>query len=279
MDASTLNIKHYGDYRDYLSAYFTLKKASNPSFSYGQWSKRLGLKGTSSLTKVIQGEREPGPVITEKIGKYFDFDATEMSYFSDLIRLSKLKDDPRLRMMVMEKMGREFPDAKLKVIDDKSSQIISDWFCLTIREMVRLQDFQEDLSWIQKRLLFPVEVPDIELAIKNLLHQGFIKRDRSGTLVTSAGLLHTTNDVSSKAIKQYHSQMLDNAKLALKDVDVSLREFSAETLTISTQKIPVAKELIRDFKAKFARLLEEQSGDETYQLQIQFFPLTKEQNR
>jgi uncharacterized protein (TIGR02147 family) len=177
-------------------------------------------------------------------------------------------------MMLMEKMGREHPDAHLHVLSDKSFEIISNWFCMTIREMVRLVDFQEDPEWIQERLMFDVSIDEIRQAIKDLLHQGLIRRDDQGKLISSPGLLHTTNDIASEGIKRFHEQMLDNAKSSLRTVDVDLREFTAETLTINTSSIPEAKELIREFKAKFARLMEELEGDETYQLQVQFFPLT-----
>lgn len=275
MEATTLNIKHFSDYRDFLTAHFAVKKSANPNWSYGLWAKRLGLKATSSLTKIMNNEREPGDQIIEKLNSYFSFDSVQASYFSDLIRLSKIKDDPRLSMMVMERMGREHPDARLRVIDDKSFEIISHWFCMAIREMVRLKDFNEDPNWIKSRLSFEVLTTEIEKALSDMLHQGLIKRSSTGKLVTSNGLLHTTNDVASEAIKKYHEQMLDKAKVSLRQVAVDKREFSAQTLTINTAKLPEAKELIREFKAKFTRLLEEQQGDETYQIQIQFFPITK----
>ena len=174
----------------------------------------------------------------------------------------------------MERMGREHPDAHLFVISDKSFEIISNWFCMTIREMIRLQDFKEDFAWFQKRLMFEVSAVEIEKAIKDLLHQGLIKRNSKGALVSAPGLLHTTNDIASEAIKRFHEQMLDHAKTSLRKVSVEKREFTAETMTINTAKIPEAKEMIRDFKAKFSRMYEELEGDETYQFQIQLFPLT-----
>lgn len=108
-----------------------------------------------------------------------------------------------------------------------------------------------------------------------MLHQGLLKRNKEGKLVTSSGLLHTTNDVASEAIKQYHEQMLENAKSALRKVSVEEREFTAEMMTIDKNKLPEIKEFIREFKAKFVRVFEEQKGSEAYQFQVQFFPLTK----
>ncbi len=272
----TLNLKTYGDYRDFLKAHFKEKQSQNKTWSQGLWARRLGLKGTSSLTKILTGEREPGKVISDKFIHYFNFNENETSYFCDLIRLSKIKDDPRLKVMLMEKMGREYPDANLRILDDKSFTIISNWFGMAIREMVRLEDFQEDPVWIQSRLRFPVQEREIQQTLVDLLQQGLIKRTKLGNLVSSMGILRTTDDVSSEAIKSYHEQMLDNAKISLREVNVEMREFTAETLTINTANIPAAKQLIREFKAKFSRLLEEQKGNETYQLQIQFFPISKE---
>jgi len=270
------HLKHFGDYRDFLNAHFDYKKIQNKQWSYGLWAKRLGLGATSSLTKIINGEREVGSKIEQSFINYFDFSIDEASYFSDLIRLSKNAHDPCLRLLIMERMGREHPDAHLKVLDDKSFEIISNWFGLTIRELVRLRDFKEDFDWIQSRLRYEVSSQEIKETIQNLLHQGLLKRDQEGKLITSKGLLHTTNDVASSAIKKYHEQMLDIAKQSLHEVELELREFSAETLTLNVENIAEAKEVIRQFKAKFSKMFEEQEGNQTYQLQLQFFPLTKE---
>jgi hypothetical protein len=68
--------------------------------------------------------------------------------------------------------------------------------------------------------------------------------------------------------------MLDNAKKALRRVSLDKREFNAETFVIDEANLPEAKEFIREFKSKFVRTFEEKEGNQAYQLQIQFFPLT-----
>jgi uncharacterized protein (TIGR02147 family) len=103
-----------------------------------------------------------------------------------------------------------------------------------------------------------------------------IVRDAEGKLQIGEGSLQTRNDKVSEAIQSYHTQMLEKAKEALLTQHILEREFTAETITINQSQIPEAKELIRKFKADFARLFEEAQGDQTYQMQIQFFSLTKE---
>ena len=89
------------------------------------------------------------------------------------------------------------------------------------------------------------------------------------------GRIKTTNDIHSEAIKRYHEQMLDNAKEAIRKIDVNSREYTSSTFTMRSSNIPKAKELVREFREKFTKLLEEENGDGTFHIQVQFFPLTK----
>lgn len=264
------------DYRDFLRKHVEEKKKTSTGWSLAVWSRSLGLNSTSSLTKVLNGEREPGDKITNSLVKYFHFNHKEENYFKDLIRLSKIKSDPRLKSVLMNQMDKLSPSEMIRLLDDKTFSIIKDWYCLAIREMVRLKDFQEDPQWIAKRLAFPVTEDQIRKTITILLQQGLITRDNEGYLQVGEGSLQTKNDKVSEAIQNYHSQMLENAKLAITTQHILEREFNAETITINQSRIPEAKEFIRKFKADFARMFEEAEGDQTYQMQIQFFSLTKE---
>ena len=71
---------------------------------------------------------------------------------------------------------------------------------------------------------------------------------------------------------------LQEAKQAIRLIAVEDREFSASVITMNAANILKAKELIREFKDQFAQLMEEESGDGTYQIQLQFFPLTRPQS-
>ncbi|MFY7991862.1 MAG: DUF4423 domain-containing protein [Bacteriovoracaceae bacterium] len=264
------------DYRDFLRQHIEDKKKAAPQWSLAVWSRSLGLSSTSSLTKVLNGEREPGEKITHSLVSYFKFDHKEEIYFKDFVRLSKIKSDPRLKSVLIKEMGKLSPSEMIRLLDDKTFSIIKDWYCLAIREMLRLKDFQENPQWIAKRLAFSVSEEQIKKTLHILLQQGMIVRDAEGKLQIGEGSLQTRNDKVSEAIQSYHTQMLEKAKEALLTQHILEREFTAETITINQSQIPEAKELIRKFKADFARLFEEAQGDQTYQMQIQFFSLTKE---
>ncbi|MGZ3796230.1 MAG: DUF4423 domain-containing protein [Pseudobdellovibrionaceae bacterium] len=270
-----LNINQFTDYRSFLLAHVQDMKSTKKNWSCGVWTQTLGLKTTSSITKILNGERDPGPQITERLIHYFRFDTKQAQYFRDLIKLQKIKHDPRLSVLLMEKMGKNHPDAKLRIIDDKSFQVISNWYYLAVRELCRMRNFKEDPEWIAEEFLFKVTARETASAIKTLLALGLLVRNAKGHLCLAEGRLNTANDISNEAIKRYHEQMLENAKRALRTVPPNEREITSTTLVMSSSNMEKAKELIRDFKNNFEKLMEEDSGDRVFQIQIQLFPLTK----
>ena len=274
--AARENITQYLDYRTFLVAHAQDQRRRYPSWTYGSWAKRLGLSGTASLTRILQGDREPGPKMVVEMVRYFSFSEKEAEYFRDLVRLTKLKRDPKLSSMLMEKMGKKFVNGRVRMIDDKTFNTISNWYYLAVREMVRLNHFSSDPAWIAKNLTFKVTPREVGQAIKTLIDVGLLSQTEEGQLQIAEGRLDTRDDVASEAIKRYHEEMLDNAKQALRCVQVEKRDITAQSIVISSENLSRAKELIRQFQDKFSELIEQESGDAVYQLQIQFFPLTKE---
>lgn len=275
-----LDVQGFGSYRSFLIAHAQHMKSKRPNWSFGAWSRALELKSTSSITKVIHGEREPGQQITEKLVRYFNFTDKQARYFRDLVRMEKIKDDPRLLVLLLEKMQRDSGLASFRLLDDKNFIVISNWYCLAIRELARIQGFKEDPTWISKRFHFEITAREVTQALKALLSAGLLSRKKNGRLVIQDGRLDTANDIASEAVKRYHEQMLTHARVAIRSIPVREREITAVSLPMNAAKMDSAKELIRDFKLKFESLMEDvESGDQVYQLQIQLFPLTRKSER
>jgi uncharacterized protein (TIGR02147 family) len=262
------SLTQYLDYRTFLVAHAQEQKRRSTHWTFGAWSKRLGLKGTASLTRVIQGNRHPGPQMIESLVRYFSFGDKDAEYFRDLVRLSAL---------IMEKMGKKFANGVVKYVDEKTFNVISNWYHLPIREMVRLNDFRPDPLWIARNLMFKVGVREVGQALRTLTDLGLVALDDKGRMTLAQGRLNTGDDVANEAVKRHHEEMLENARAALRMVPVEKREITSQCIAISSEKLPQAKELIRQFQDKFSELMEDDvSCDVIYQMQIQFFPLSRE---
>ena len=79
--------------------------------------------------------------------------------------------------------------------------------------------------------------------------------------------------ISHSAARKRHRQTLEKAIVALENDPVETRSMTGMTMAVDPKKIPVAKEMIRDFNRKLCEFLE--SGDRTqvYELSISLFSL------
>lgn len=273
--SKTLSVTYFTDYRAFLVAHAQERKAASPRWTYGSWAKRLDLRTTSSLTKVIHGQRNAGPEITEKLVQYFHFSQSEADYFRDLVQLHKVKRDPRLAVVLMERLQKDSSSEGIAFLDEKTFSVISEWYCYAVREMVRMDHFFEDPNWISSRLRFKVAPRQIRKAIQDLLSVGLLTRDSRGRLEMKEARIDTTHDVACEAIRRNHEQTLENAKQAVRAVDVSLREMTGATLVMNVESLPAAKETIRRFRRKFAQTFEADKGNALYQIHLSLFPLTR----
>jgi uncharacterized protein (TIGR02147 family) len=270
-----LKVECFTDLRTFLMAHTQFKKDTNPQWTYGLWAKQLNLKSTSSITKVVRGQREAGDELTQKLVQYFKFNSHETEYFRDLVSINKIKKNPQLYVLLLEKMAKNKPGAMSHVLNEKTFSIISNWYCLALREMVRLDQFKEDPRWISKQMAFKVKPSDLKIALDNLIEAKLIVRNKKGRLELTQERVKTDDDVAIEGIKRYHEQMSLNAAKAVRLFEVDVREFNSSTFLFSQKNIEAAKRAIREFKTQFVRLFEEPSGEQVYQMQIQFFPVTK----
>ena len=268
------DVFEFTDYRCFLNAHALMMKKKTSGWSYGRWAKQLRLKGTASLSMILNGQRDPGPTVSVALIKYFKFDAGQRQYFLDLIRLHKIRDDSRLRVLLMQELGRQHPSGEFKILDERAFEAVSQWQHYAIREMVRLECFKEDAEWICKKLRYKLTPTLVKRAIETLLSVKLLRRDTVGRLDQDSGRVTTTNDVATESLKMFHEQMLDHAKESVRQTPVAERDLSGSTFTIDVKDLAEMKAYLRGVRATFVRQFERKSGNATYQFETAFFPLT-----
>lgn len=271
-----INLFQYTDYRTFLSDYAKISKSAPGSrFSLGQWARRLGLGSTASLTRILAGDRMPGKAMTQKLVAYFCFTPSEAQYFEHLVLLDKSKS-PAVSVLLMEKLKTLHPKRQFRPLDHETFLAISNWYYFALREMVLQEDFEEDPVCLIRQLNFKITAREVSQAIQLMLRLGLLKRDANGKLEQATPHIEWSNDIASEASKRNHEQNLENAKIALRSFSPAEREITSLCLTMSSTDLGRAKQMIRDFKQKFMEEFERpKGGDQTFQFQVQLFPMTK----
>lgn len=151
---------------------------------------------------------------------------------------------------------------------------VSDWHYFAILALAETQDFRGDVKWISSRMGLPLA--RTTEAVETLIRLGLLEM-REKKLHATGKTFTTTHDVPSVAIQKNHIQGLELARQALRSVDVTEREYGANTIAIDSDELPILKSMIRDARRRLAVKMGRRGRQkkQVYRLQIQFFPLSK----
>lgn len=276
-DENTSDIFAYRDFRRFLSAHAERQKLQRPRWSFGSWARQLGLSGTASLTMVIRGQRLPGPKLTDKLVRYFRFDRRAATHFRSLVALERARKDPESYVAMAERLAAQRPPGDTVFLDDAAFSIVASWHHYAIREMTLLADFAEDACWISGRLGGRVPPHACREALRQLIDAGLLVRGNDGRLHPKAATVAAGNSgMKSLAVRRFHGSVLDLAKHALEKEPLARRTFAGSTICVHASAVDTVRALIDKFQDEIQRVAEAApgTGDEVYQLALQFVPLT-----
>lgn len=159
------------------------------------------------------------------------------------------------------------------VMENDELDFIEDWYFLGILSLAKFPDAEYSAEWVSKKLGLQLEVS--ERALKFLTSRKFIE-NINGRLVRKITPLTTTVDIPSSSIVESHRQSLQKSVEALEKVSTEMRDFTSVTYAINAEQVPEVKKHILNFHRQLGKILETETANEVYKLNIQFFPLTLE---
>ncbi len=263
----------FPDFSSYVSHYVKARKDADPSFSYRRFSRRLGLKSESLLRMVASGKRRATPDLVYRIGTALGFNTKELEYADALAGLQRSRNLLE-KTRYAEKLRLLSPDSQTQLIELDHLEFISSWQHIAILEMTELADFRNDPLWISQRLGGTISARSSSEALERLKRVGLLRQNADGSLSRLAKSLKTPPNVPSRAVRGFHRQMITKAIEAIETQSVNERLLESMTLTIDTSKLKAVADLAEEFRKKVTKVAQAEGGDETYQLNLQFFRIT-----
>ena len=171
------------------------------------------------------------------------------------------------------------PEEPASAQEIESFKFLADPIHCFILDMTDLKDFSADPKWIQSRLQMKTTLLQIEGAITRLQTLGLIQAAGKNKFKKTHQFLSSSPDLKDAGAQKYHQNVSNLAAELIEKTDVNLREYNGYSLCIKESSLPRAKQLMREFTKKFLKEVEiaPNQGDETYQLNLQFFPITQPQ--
>ena len=249
---------------DIIKEKLEAKKKKNSLYSLRGFAKQLGIS-PAHLSQILNKKRPLTLKTANKIANSLSLSPIEKEKFLDALntdQINSLKE-------------AELTQERLTLAEDEF-RLISDWEHFAILSLSELPKNSYDSRWIAKRL--NIDMAKATQARDRLVRMGILQKKGKG-FIQIAPPLTTTQDILDQSIQKNHIQNLHLAAQRLEEVSLEHREFTSVTFASNPKKIKEAKQMIRNFKRKLTRFLEDTDKLEVYTLAIQLFPLTNTEDK
>ena len=270
---TTNSIYHYQDPRQFLLDALSSKQKLDPTYSVRKWSKDMGLKSHSLLVMLLQGKRELRIQHCEFINNGLELNNNEQAYYQTLVQYKNAKGIEE-RNLIAGFLQDQHPGDDFKSRDVMEFTAISDWVHMAILAMTELRNFKGTEEEVCVLLKGKITLTEVRSAMIRLMDLDLVKWNKLGNLEATCKRVSSKDDICNKGVQEYHRQVIALATDALEEQDVDQREFQSFSMAVAKDKIILAKDMIRKFRAKLSKAVSG-DGDNVYQTNIQFFQLTK----
>lgn len=251
-----------------------LRENKRRRLSLRGFSRMAGIGSPATLSLIVRGRRAITTDMSDKLSDALRLQGRKRTYFLSLCRLSQARNaEESLRLK--EEILRQRSVAKTEPLQVAHYHFITQWYYVVLYVLIGLPEFDPSPEMLARKIGNGLTARDVEKALKDLELLGMlVKKDG----VYSQGMGHvvkTSEDVKSLAIQNFHRQM---SLLAIRSLErtVEDREMSGLTVAVAPEQMPQVKEKIRKFREELDQFIEQgKNRKRVYQLNIQFFPLTR----
>lgn len=257
-------------FREILQRELESRKLKNPYYSQRAFARDLRIS-SGRLTSILTQKSGISLKTAQKIAAQLHLTKEEHDLFCQLV-IAECARDEKKRNKAKANLDNVF--AENYWLNSDQFSVIADWYHFAILEMLSLENPPQDVPRIAARLEISEETA--KHALDRLKELKLIKKENGKWKATERNT-YTGGTIPSRAIRSFHSQIIQKAQQSIEDVPMEKRQIYSEILPIDPNKMEEAKTALLEFKQKFCNQINDISGEKTkvYALSIQLFPLEK----
>ena len=256
--------------QEFLNFELNLRKSSNTGYSLRAFARDLGIS-RSRLSEILSGKGGVSLDYAKGILQNLKLSEREEELFLILAKRDHGKSK-KLRHLGEEEYKEFCETNRYSQLQSEEFRVISDWYHFAIMAIMELDDFDGSIGFIHSKI--DLDPATVENAIERLSSLGFVSFEKNKYFLQAMNL-KTSSGIRSRAIQSSHKQKLKHVENCLDTVPVELRDVTSITMSVSKDRLPEAKERIKNFRRELASFLEGGEKDSVYDLNIQLVPVTK----
>lgn len=239
-------------------------------------AQELGYKSPSSLSMIAKGSRLPSQKILNQLFNYWKTPAEERKTIIALVKVeSKLLKGKKV-LADLSELKKHNSRIEFSRIPLEKLELIKDWYHYVIFDMIALPDFTDhSVESFFKALNKKVTFSQINKALANLEKLNLIQKNQeTNNYRRLQDTISTPEGIPSEALRTHHRGMIQRGVEAIEEQPVELRQLSGLTFQIKTQNLDAIKKDIQNFFSEIYEKYGDATGDEIYQMNLQFFSHT-----
>ncbi|NLL12598.1 MAG: TIGR02147 family protein [Fibrobacter sp.] len=266
-------IKEYLEYREFLKDFYLLKKQENPVFSLRYMGSRVSVD-PSHLLKIFQLQRHIGTRLIDSFIAHCGLSGTDAEYFSNLVRFNKAKTESDKKTYYERLIALKGVNAQ--ALNKDQYEFYTKWYYSAILTLLDFYPFRGDYAALAEKLSPPITEAKARKSIRLLSDLGLIRKNENGIWELTHQIITTGEKYRSDAVKAFQESTMQLAVQSLYRHPAEKRNISTVTVTIAEKKLDQINQIIAQFRESLLKVArDETEPDKVYQLNIQFFPLTK----
>lgn len=264
----------YLDYRAYLRDLFEELKRGRPFFSFRYAAAKTGVDA-SNLAKILAGKRHLARQAVPAFARLAGWSRKEAEYFDLLIRFGRARSD---------KASKEIFDRLTALQEPGGTRLAADqlefyrrWRHTALFALLDCVPFHgKGHADLARRLEPPLTVQEVKESLQLLERLGLTRVDADGRIVPAPRVLTTGEKWHAMAIRDFQEETLGLARRALLELPRERRDISTLTFSINGKDLEAAREITREYRKAMMKLAEGSApADQVFQLNVQFFPLSR----
>lgn len=267
------DILEYTDYRQYIADYYADRKAKS-AFSWQEFAKTAGFSSPVYLKYVSEGRFNLSEAATARVADAMRLADYEREYFCEMVRFDHAKIDNEKKSF-FSKMLAIAEAHKVKIIEADSYRFFEDWKNPVLRELAPSMPGAKPLA-LAHACRPEITAAEVSESLSFLVKANLLQKNEDGNYVqTDKSVTTGPLKATPVAVRTLHHQMGEFALEAIEGVSQDKRHFSGLTLGITRRAYEkIVQEIAECRKRIIAIAREDDTTEEVYRLNMQFFPMT-----
>ncbi|WP_173383476.1 TIGR02147 family protein [Fibrobacter succinogenes] len=267
------DVFEYTGYRQYIADFYAERKVKS-AFTWREFARMTGFSSSVHLKYVSEGRFNLGEDAVERVAKAMGLGGNRLEYFRAMVEFDHAVTD-NVKKEIFDRMLSIAKQSNAKVIEGDAFRYFDSWKNPVLRELAPAMPGAKPLA-LAHACRPKISAAEVTESLNFLVKANLLSKDADGNYVqTDKYVTAGPMEAAPVAIRGLHRQMGEIALEAIEGVPQTERHFSGVTLGITHHAYDEIIAVIDDCRRKIIEIAtRDDSTDEVYRLNIQFFPMT-----